>query len=479
MQGFGGLFAVAGEAVEGGFDQLAFHFGECQAWQGVGFFFGHFAGGEPRFDDRGGQLGSPVQGTGSFNDVFEFADVTRPFVTLQHVQCVQGQRAWWSAFSSGDSTEEVFGEWGDVVFARSQRRQVDAGLRSFFVQVASEQALVDQADEIDVGTEDESDVESDSFAGLRMDEALLANQRGNLLLHWESDELNLFEQQGSAVGKFESAGMANRLTQGSWFALTEQVLFECFSRQDAAIDFDEWSVSSAARIVDGLGDEIRSRAWFTLNQDAASAVGNGLYLLSQGVHGGAVTNHVSQVAIAELAAEAAVFGHQLGSLNGTGQRQREGRRGVWLCQEFDAVGGWQDLRSIVRGSGDEADQLSRPTLLLDQSGDRARGFARSQRSDEADLASLQAERLGSRFVGVDYAGRETCRSDIVLEPPGCFLIAGDDQDIGGGFHDRCRSTLWERDHIGMGSRHAVTMIGKGRCAKSVRTLDGPQNACLR
>ena len=100
------------------------------------------------------------------------------------------------------------------------------------------------------------------------------------------------------------------------FELTEEFFFQRFGRQDTAIDFDERSVGTTTRIVDGLSHQIDPGPLFPLQQDASRLFRRLLNLLSQGLHGRAVADHVAEISIAELSFESAILGVQPGSLTG-------------------------------------------------------------------------------------------------------------------------------------------------------------------
>ena len=128
MQSLRRLLAIAREAVEGRFDQFAFHLGQRQAGECVGLFLGDLARREPGFDHRGVQLGAPVEGARSFDDVLEFANVAGPVVLLQQMQRIDRQRTRRLAFASRDATQEVLGQRRDVVLARTERGKFEAAL---------------------------------------------------------------------------------------------------------------------------------------------------------------------------------------------------------------------------------------------------------------------------------------------------------------------------------------------------------------
>ena len=84
-------------------------------------------------------------------------------------------------------------------------------------------------------------------------------------------------------------------------------------------------MSSAAGVVDGLGDQIDPRPLLTLQQNTANLFGRLLNLLTQGLHRGAMPDHIAKIAVTELSLQSSILGMQPGSLAGTGQHSRKDR----------------------------------------------------------------------------------------------------------------------------------------------------------
>ena len=91
------------------------------------------------------------------------------------------------------------------------------------------------------------------------------------------------------------------------FQLSEQFFFQCFCRQDAAIDFDKRTVCATAGIVNGLRHQVDSRPRLALQEHTSNLIRSLLSLLSQGLHRLTMAHHIAKIPIAELSFESAIF----------------------------------------------------------------------------------------------------------------------------------------------------------------------------
>jgi hypothetical protein len=98
---------------------------------------------------------------------------------------------------------EVLGQFEDVAFALTQRRQLDRELREAVVQVLAEFAFADQRRQIAVGRGDDPHIDFVGVVGTQRTNLAFLQHAQNLRLQRQRHVADLVEQQRAAIGRIE------------------------------------------------------------------------------------------------------------------------------------------------------------------------------------------------------------------------------------------------------------------------------------
>ena len=214
----GGEEFIAFELADGSQDGLAFQFGNGEdAWAAVGAEGGLFAafgfgvGVEPCADGLEGygeiadvEDGAGAEGAGSFDGVFEFADVAGPVIGKHGAEDVVGEFDGDGGLAF-DAGEEVMGEFGDVLFALAERGHTQADDVEAEVEVAAEFALSDHGGEVGVGGGEYAGVDRDGVIAADGVHGFILQGAEELGLEREGEFADFVEEDGASVGGGEHA----------------------------------------------------------------------------------------------------------------------------------------------------------------------------------------------------------------------------------------------------------------------------------
>ena len=146
-----------------------------------------------------------VEGGQATDQVFEFANVARPAITLHALQRGRLHVLHRQAFRCG-LLEEMAHKIGHVLGAFAQRRQTQRHDIQAEKQVLTEQALLDQDPQVLVGGRNNADIRLDRRATAHRGVFALLQHAQQARLRLHRHIADFIEKEGSALRLFETSG---------------------------------------------------------------------------------------------------------------------------------------------------------------------------------------------------------------------------------------------------------------------------------
>src|SRR6185312_6779175 len=233
-EGLGGALAVPAMLGQGFQDDVALdlmHGFAGGGLEGEGRGLGGRGGGGGRgLDARGArqlleQLLDAAEHDVALHQVFELADIAGPGVALHGREQLGGEGRGAALVAAAEFGDEVAGEGIEVFETLAQRRQLDADDVDAVIEVAAELAARHLVLEVAVGGEEHAGAGADLLASAEAEEAAVLQQLQQLVLQAELEFADLVEEEGSAVGLLDAAGLAGEgAGEGAFFVAEELAL---------------------------------------------------------------------------------------------------------------------------------------------------------------------------------------------------------------------------------------------------------------
>ncbi len=337
---FGGAADVVAGFFEFLVDEVAF-VGVAGFLQGAELFGGAGAG---ALGKRGQVLALNAEDAGiededAFDEIAEFADVAGPVVLGEGFEGFVADFNAGTAVLTAEDVEEFADEGRDVLLAFAQGGHGKGDDVEAVEEVFAEVAFEDFLFEVFVGGGDDADVDADGLGASDGGKELFVEGAEDLGLSFEAHVANFIEEEGAAVGAFESASLlrGDACGGGSWRALegagvgsvavAEEFRLDVGLGDGGAVELDEDAVAAEAFGVDGAGDELFAGAGLAVDEDAAVGGGHEADLLAEGLGGDGFAGEAAldgelalefEVVAAEAPGLGCVFEDDEGSVEGEG-----------------------------------------------------------------------------------------------------------------------------------------------------------------
>ena len=247
--------------------------------------------GDVEFRQGHAEDGAGRENDSAFHEVFELADVSRPGIAFEGFHGFRGNGLDAAVHSARIHLDEETDEQGNVFGALAEGRDADGEDVEAVVEVAAELAIGHHCGEIAIGGGDDACIDADGAVAAEAFEFLLLEDAEELGLQLGRDVADFIEENGAAVGEFESADLlGNGAGEGS-FLVAEELAFEQAGGDSGAVNLHEGSAVPAAEIVDGAGHAFLAGAGFAEEQDGRIGGGDGFHLFEDVAKGGAFTDH--------------------------------------------------------------------------------------------------------------------------------------------------------------------------------------------
>jgi len=226
----------------------------------MGFQFGEgdaefFAGGEE---------------DGAFDEVFEFANVSRPGIVSEGVHGFGGNVLDAFVELAAEALHEVADEEREIFGALAEGGDLDGENVQAVKEVAAEGALGNKFREVLIGGGDNADVHALGAVAAEAFEFLLLEDAKEFGLEFEGKVADFIEKESAAVGELEAANFLADGAGESAALVAEEFGFEKAAGNGGAIDFDEGAIATRTEIVDGAGEEFFAGAGFAEKQDGGA-----------------------------------------------------------------------------------------------------------------------------------------------------------------------------------------------------------------
>src|SRR5258705_6882246 len=202
----------------------------------------------------------------SLDGVLQFTDVARPAVRQKEIASLRAETCLTPSHPARELAQEVVGQHEDVVRPFLQGREMDAEDGESVVEITAETPIHDGLLQIAVGRRDETDVgaerrrATDTFVLALLDDAEeLGFDRGRQLA-------DLVEEQRAARGQLEAAALEPVGSREGATLGPEELRLDERLGHGRAVDGDEGTLGTPARIVDGASDQFLARAAFPREQ---------------------------------------------------------------------------------------------------------------------------------------------------------------------------------------------------------------------
>src|SRR5208283_4866390 len=294
-QGGGGRFLAAG-AAQGGvqvghFDLFHFHIEIDASFRDKD---GFLAGGAMLQHMLRKMLEGDLLGTDhdhqALNDIFEFANVSRPTIVLEDLQHI-GLEGLQGLFCRGAiDAQKMVEQDSQVAFTFAQRRYEDGDYVDAEVEVFPEAAFVDTIFEIIVGGADQTKV---NFLGGTPAEALhgtLLKDAQEFALQAGIESGDFVEKDGAGMRELHQSGLGSVRTGERAPLVAEQLRFHQGFGKCRAVQCDEGFIGAIAALNNGVGDQFFANPAFTAEHHAGVRVRNRFDGLIDLLHRGAGTN---------------------------------------------------------------------------------------------------------------------------------------------------------------------------------------------
>src|SRR5882757_6731055 len=245
--------------------------GACGCRKGCGF----------QFSEGDAQLFAGREQDSALDEVFEFADVTRPGIMREGVHGICGNVFDILVELAAESLHEIANQQGEIFGTLAERGNLNGENIQAVIEVAAKGALGNAFRKILIRGGDHADVHALRAIAAEPFEFLLLQHTKKLRLKFEGKVADFVEEERAAVGEFEAADFLIDGPGERAALVAEKLGFEKAAGNGGAIDFNEGAIAARTEIMDGAGEELLAGAGFAEQEDG-SASGRGELHLSQG-----------------------------------------------------------------------------------------------------------------------------------------------------------------------------------------------------
>ena len=296
IEEFRGGLTVAVASLQRGDDGLSGgeFYGVADGGRGCGVIFpaGEFIGELGGVDGVGG-----ADYEGAFDDVFEFADIAWPVVIHEDFHGFRGDAGDVFVLEAVEAFDEVAGEEGDVLLAHSQGREFESDDIDAVEEVFAEASFPDHGGEVTVGGGDNPGVTGFGSGAAEGFIAVILKEAEQPHLEGGGDLADLIEEKCAVVGAGDEAVFILVGAGEGSLAVAEEFRFQEVVGYGAAVDGDEGMAFLFAGVMDGAGEEFLAGSGFAVDKDGGGAVGDHGEEFADLAHGGAVRDHVAELAL--------------------------------------------------------------------------------------------------------------------------------------------------------------------------------------
>ena len=225
----------------------------------------------------------------TFEDVFEFANISGPVVPGENIHGVARDARWRAAIFLRSFSDEMRDEEGDVFLALTQRRNLNGDDFEAIEEVVAKGSLVDHFFQGAIRRGDEPDIDRERARVAEPFKLLVFEYAEEFGLQGEGQFADFVKEEGSFVRDLEAAFTRSSGAGKCTGDMAEEFTFDQRFRDARAIEFDEGRVFARAVVVDGLRNEVFTGAGFAVDEYSGFRRGN----LANGV---VDLGHVSRLA---------------------------------------------------------------------------------------------------------------------------------------------------------------------------------------
>src|SRR5215467_5985189 len=272
--------------LEGAKNMIPLHLGQAAHWHlGLGMRVERL-----KLGHRGAQYVVRRKDDGSFDEVLQFPDVSRPGVSQQRIDRLGRDVVDALVHPLGVERSEMPGELGDVLGALAQGGNVDRKHVQAVEEILAKCSLLDHGAQITMRGGDHADIDLVRVVAAKPLEFLLLQDPQQFCLELERNVPDLVEKERPLVRQFEASRfLGDRPRKGSLFVPEELALQEA-ERDRRTIQLDEGSLPASAQIVDGARNEFFAGSGFAQDQDARIRGSDHGHQVQGGLQGGAVAD---------------------------------------------------------------------------------------------------------------------------------------------------------------------------------------------
>src|SRR5579872_7101992 len=255
-----------------------------------------------------------------FDHISKLADISRPAVAAQLVDCIFREGFFFPAILRSDLAREVFDKYGKIFEAFAQRWKIQREDVNAVKQVAAEGVLLDEIFEIAVRCHDDTHIDLNRLVAANPFNLAFFEHAQELRLHRDGHVADFVEEERSTVGLFEFAEVFRGRSGKGAFFMTEKLGFDQFGGDCGAIERDECVFAARRAFVDGTRDQLFARSGFTEDADARLAGSDAIDLGNRPLHRG---TNAQQLVLSQAGAEFAILRLQTRELHRVFERDEQ------------------------------------------------------------------------------------------------------------------------------------------------------------
>ena len=217
--------------------------------------------------------------------VAKLPHIAGPRKTLTQLHCLGRQFLAAALMFGCKMIEKSVDEQRNVLGAFAQGRNGEGDDLQAVEQVLAEPARSHRLLQFLVGGSHNPHVDLDQFRAAHHAEGAVFDDAQQIALAFRRQVADFVEEQRTAVGQQEAAGLVGQGPGERAFPMAEQFGFDQLFRQRGAVDEDERLVRPRAALVDEAGDEFLARAAFAFDQDGHVAARDFLRHADHATHG--------------------------------------------------------------------------------------------------------------------------------------------------------------------------------------------------
>ncbi|OQA34179.1 MAG: hypothetical protein BWY57_00641 [Betaproteobacteria bacterium ADurb.Bin341] len=223
---------------------------------------------------------------GAFEDIAQFADISRPGISAQDRQGPRREAAFLAAGLFRNLRQQVVAQHGNIGTPFTQGRQCQRQNVQPIIQIGPETPPLHQRLKVNARRRNHPNVHPLNPVGTQgLDFALLEDAQ-QLRLQRQRHVADFIEKKGPAVGEFELSLAAIFIGAGIGARSgPEKFGFEQVFRNGRRVDRDKRLVGARRTAVNGVRDQFLAGARFTLDEDGAVETGRTLGQMD-GLQGG-------------------------------------------------------------------------------------------------------------------------------------------------------------------------------------------------